>query len=364
MKIPFFDATRQYEFLKNDIRLSIDTILSSGRYVLGPQGAAFEEAFAKMVGVDHGIGVNSGTDAIKIALRACGVGEGDEVITVSLTAVPTVSAIRELGATPIFIDVDDFFTIDVNKIESCINKKTKAIVAVHLYGQPCDMPSIQKIAKRYHLKVIEDCAQAVGSCLDGKMLGSFGDISCFSFYPTKNLGAYGDGGMILTGSYSLAQAAKSLRFYGMEKQYYAEREGFNSRLDEIQAGILLVKMKHLDAWNVRRRAIASFYTRHIQSEQIKLPLVRETAIHTFHLYVVEIPERERFIEYLASHGIGTGIHYPTPVHLQRAYTFLDYKKGSLPRTEMAAKQVVSLPIFPELTAGEISYIIEKVNAFS
>lgn len=259
MNVPFFDAKKQYKKIKPQIDKAIRDVLKSGKFVLGKQGLVFEQAFADYIGVKYGVGVNSGTDAIKIALRACGIGPGDEVITVSNTAVPTVSALRETGATPVFVDSDEFYTIDALKIERKITRKTKAIIPVHLYGQPCDMPAILKIAKRHALKVIEDCAQATGATLNKKRVGSFGDISCFSFYPTKNLGAYGDGGMILTSKQTLADACRALRMYGMKKGYYAEREGFNSRLDEMQAAILKTKLGHLKQWNAKRKRLRNTF---------------------------------------------------------------------------------------------------------
>lgn len=364
MNVPFFDAKKQYKKIKPQILKAVQSVLASGKFVLGEQGKIFERALADYIGVKYGIGVNSGTDAIKIALRACDIGPGDEVITVSNTAVPTVSAIRETGATPVFVDIDEFYTIDASKIEQKITRKTKAIIPVHLYGQPCDMPAIAKIAKRHKLKVIEDCAQATGAMLGKKRVGSFGDVSCFSFYPTKNLGAYGDGGMILTSNRKLADACRALRMYGMEKGYYAEREGFNSRLDEVQAAILKTKLSHVDQWNAARGKIANYYRRHMTNPHISLPRVRPGVKHVFHLFVIQTPYREQLIKHLASHGIGYGIHYPTPIHLQRAYKFLNVKKGSLPRTEKSAPMILSLPIFPELTKKEIKNIVQAINAFS
>lgn len=364
MTIPVFDLTRQYALIRDDIRTAIDRVLDSGKYVLGSEGIAFEQSFAAYIGTAHGIGVNSGTDALKIALKALNVGAGDEVITVANTAVPTVSAIRETGAMPVFADSDEYFTIDVNQIEKNITQKTKAIVVVHLYGQPADMDAIMAIAKAHKLFVVEDCAQAVGADIGDRKVGTFGDISCFSFYPTKNLGAYGDGGMILTNDGSLADRCRKLRFYGMGTAYHADEEGFNSRLDEIQAAVLHAKLPHLEVWNERRRTIANFYTSHITNTLIELPKERPGTRHVFHLFVIKSAQREVLKKFLTGKGISFGIHYEFPIHLQKAYAFLDIPKGSLPNTEANAKKILSLPLFPELIDEELDYITTTLNDFS
>ncbi|GAI85514.1 unnamed protein product, partial [marine sediment metagenome] len=285
----------------------------------------------------------------------------DEVITVANTAVPTVSAIRETGAVPRFVDIKNDFTIDENKIEKIITQKTKAILPVHLYGQACNMPTILKIAKKHKLKVIEDCAQAHGAKIKNKKVGTFGDISCFSFYPTKNLGAYGDAGIILTSSKNLADRCSALRMYGMKKSYYANFEGYNSRLDEIQAAILSVKLKCLERWNQKRRSIAKYYLKNITNPSITLPAVQNINEHTFYLFVIRIKQRQKLIKYLANNQIGCGIHYQYPIHLQKAYKFLGYSKNDLPVTERFSNEILSLPIFPELTKRELKYIINKIN---
>lgn len=364
MKIPFFDATRQTKKNRKALDLALGRVLDSGKFVLGKELEAFEIKFSAYIGSKNGVGVNSGTDALKIALRGLGVSPGDEVITVPNTAVPTVSAIREIGATPVFVDIDKSFNIDIKKIEGAITKKTKAIVPVHLYGQPADMKSIMAIAKKNNLFVVEDCAQATGAFIGSKKVGSFGDAGCFSFYPTKNLGANGDGGMITTNNADLAKVFKRLRMYGMEGSYYSHIEGYNSRLDEFQAAILLEKLKKLDVWNERRIDIAKKYAGNIKNEFIKIPSIKTG--HVFHLFVVRVkqPYRDQFISHLTNMGIGHGIHYPFPIHLQVAYGFLGYKEGSFAETESASREIVSLPIFPELTEKEISYIIKSVNAFS
>ncbi len=310
-----------------------------------------------------GIGVNSGTDAIRVALCALGIKIGDEVITVANTAVPTISAIRETGATPVFIDIKNDYTIDENLIKNAITKKTKAILPVHLYGKSCNMPAVIKIAKKYKLKIVEDCAQAHGAKFHGKNAGTFGDISCFSFYPTKNLGAYGDGGMILTGDLKLAEKCRLLRMYGIKNNYLAKIEGFNSRLDEMQAAILNVKLNCLDKWISRRQKIAGYYLENIKNNKISLPIVDDLNDHAFHLFVIRTAKRKKFLDYLTKNKIGFGIHYPHPIHLHPAYKFLGYAKGNLPITEKFSDEIVSLPIFPELNEKEIGHITNTINKF-
>lgn len=363
MIIPFFDLKRQYETIKTDIEVLVKEVLSSGKYVLGEKGELFEKKFADFIGDKYAVGVNSGTDAIKIALHALGVNSESEVITVSNTAVPTVSAIRELGATPVFVDIDSCFTIDTSKIEGAITSKTKAIVVVHLYGQAANMNAITMIAKKHSLLIVEDCAQATGTLIDGKHVGTFGDAACFSFYPTKNLGAYGDGGMITTSNSEIANTCRMLRMYGMKKGYFAEIEGFNSRLDEIQATILSTKLDHLDDWNEKRRRIADYYCTHITNKKILLPQITKDSTHSFHLFVIRTSDREALKKYLEENGVGCAIHYPYPIHLQDAYLFLGHKQGSLPETEKAAGEILSIPIFPELTTEEQKYIVKIINAF-
>ena len=363
MHIPFFNYKRQLKLLRPKINKIINKTLDSGQLILGSEVKKFEHNFSRFIGVKYGIGVNSGTDAIKIALIALDIKKGDEVITVANTAIPTISAIREIGAIPKFVDIKDNFTIDENKIERIITKKTKVILPVHLYGQPCNMSTIIKIAKKYNLKIIEDCAQAHGAQLKNKKIGSFGVISCFSFYPTKNLGAYGDAGIILTPNKKLFDKCKMLRMYGMTNRYYANIEGYNSRMDEIQAGVLNVKLKYLNKWNNNRRQIAKHYFNNIKNSKIILPEIKNLNDHAFHLFVIRTNQRKKFTEYLTEHNIGHGIHYQFPIHLQTAYKFLNYKKGSFPTTEKFSKQIISLPTFPELTKKEIQYVVDIINNY-
>lgn len=362
MRIPFFDYKRQLKIIHPQINQAIKKVLDSGCLILGNEVKKFENSFSKYIGVKYGIGVNSGTDAIKIALRALNIGKDDEVITVANTAVPTISAIREAGAMPKFVDIKNNFTINENKIEQAITKKTKVILAVHLYGQACNMPVILKIAKKHNLKIVEDCAQSHGTKINNKKAGAFGNISCFSFYPTKNLGAYGDAGIILTSNKKLAEKCRALRMYGMKQGHHSYFEGYNSRLDEMQAAILNVKLKYLDEWVARRRQIAKYYLNNIKNPKIILPKT-DTQNNSFHLFVIKTNQRKKLIKYLTDNNIGFGIHYETPVHLQKAYKFLGYKKGDLPITENFAKQIISLPIFPELTKAEIKHIVDIINKF-
>lgn len=363
MIIPFFDAKRQFFTIQKKITSAIDRVLQSGKYILGDEGVAFEDEFRTYIDAKYAVGVNSGTDALKIALRSLSVGEGDMVITTTNTAVPTVSAIREIGANPIFVDIDQFFTINPEKIEKAITNKTKAIIVVHLYGQPANILAIKKITKKHKIALVEDCAQAVGATINGERVGSFGDMSCFSFYPTKNLGAYGDGGMILTNNKHLAEKARSLRMYGMKKTYYATEEGFNSRLDEIQAAILRTKLPYLEIWNKKRKTIADFYNKHIKNDLIRLPQIRNNVDHVFHLYVIRTKERERLKKHLQENGIGYGIHYEYPIHKQPPYKKYATKNNELKESEKVAKEILSLPIFPELTQKEIGYVVKIINNF-
>ena len=362
MNIPFFDYKRQLKKIKPEINKAINSVLDSGRLILGPRVEEFENNFAKFIGVKYGIGVNSGTDAIKIASKALGIKNGDEIITVANTAVPTISAVRETGAIPKFVDIKNDYTIDENKIENKITKKTRAILVVHLYGHGCNMQAITKIAKKNKLKIIEDCAQASGTIINNKKAGSLGDISCFSFYPTKNLGAYGDAGIILTKDKKLAKICKALRMYGMIQGYHSYIEGYNSRLDEMQAAILNVKLKYLNKWVARRRQIAKYYIDNIINPKIILP---ESNIKndSFHLFVTRTKQRNKFLKFLAENKIGYGIHYDPPVHLQKAYKSLENKKGSLPFKEKISKEIISLPIFPELTNVEIKHVVNTINKF-
>ncbi|MFA6304905.1 MAG: DegT/DnrJ/EryC1/StrS family aminotransferase [Patescibacteria group bacterium] len=361
--IPFFDYLRQYRIIKPKLNIVFERVLASGQLILGPEAKKLEINFAKYLGARHAIGVNSGTDALKIGLKALKIGSGDEVITVANTFIATISAIRETGAKPVFVDIKNDFTINEKLIAKAITKKTKAILPVHLYGQAANMPTIMAIAKKYKLKVIEDCAQSVGAKIGSKYTGSFGHLACFSFYPTKNLGAYGDGGMIVTNNKKLAQICRQLRCYGTSKKNFAELEGYNSRLDEVQAAILSVKLKHLNKWNNQRHRIAEYYLNNIHNQKIILPLIKNPTGHAWHLFVVQVKNRDKFIHHLKANKIDYGIHYQYPIFEQTAYKFLKVKKTDFPQTSSVAKKIVSLPMFPELTKAEMAYIVKKLNQF-
>jgi dTDP-3-amino-2,3,6-trideoxy-4-keto-D-glucose/dTDP-3-amino-3,4,6-trideoxy-alpha-D-glucose/dTDP-2,6-dideoxy-D-kanosamine transaminase len=361
---PFWDYRREYDELREEILAAVDRVFKSGQLILGPEGAAFERAMAAYIGVSGGVGVNSGTDAIYIALAAAGVTAGDEVITVPNTAVPTVSAIQVLGAIPVFVDIrDDDFLMDVGQIEAAITPRTKAIVPVHLFGQCVDLDPLMEIAKRNGLKVIEDCAQSQGALYKNRRCGSIGTASTFSFYPTKLLGGYGDGGMVLSDDETIVRLARSLRFYGMEESYYAERHGYNSRLDEVQAAILALKLPRIDGWISRRRNIASQYQRGFEGSGLRLPMENGYGRHVYHLFVVETPgDRDAALRRIEARGLKCGVQYRWPIHLMRGYEDLGYRAGQFPVAEKKAQRIFSLPIFPHLTDEEIAEVIDVVRA--
>jgi len=370
--VPFGDIKREYKEIKKEIDAAVMETLKSGYFVLGEKGKNLETAFAAYIGKGSlGVAVNSGTDALKLSLMAAGVGVGDYVITVPNTAVPTVSAISDVGAVPLLCDIDEkSMTISADKLGELLKqnkrklgKKLKVIIPVHLYGQSCEMDKVMKLASENGLLVIEDACQAHGAAYKGKKVGNFGAMTAFSFYPSKNLGAYGDGGMIITGSEKMKDKLVMLRNYGQKQRYYHEIIGVNSRLDELQAAILLAKLKHLDAWNKRRMEIAARYTKAIKNPEIEKPLVSKHAKHVFHLYVIRTDRRDELAAYLKEAKIGTLIHYPVPIHLQNAYKSLGYKPGAFPVSERNAKRILSLPVFPQLTNTEIARVAEVINSF-
>lgn len=361
IKIPFADPKADYLAQKIEIDAAIQAALSNGFYILGPEVKAFEENFAKFVGLSDCVSVNSGTDALILALKALGVAPGDEVITVSQTAVATVAAIELAGATPVLADIDpQSYTLNPSLLPSLISKKTKAIIPVHLYGHPADMPAIMAIARQYQIAVIEDCAQAHGAKINGQMVGSFGDIACFSFYPTKNLGAIGDGGAVLTNNLELGHKLRILREYGWEERYVSKIAGMNSRLDEVQAAILNVKLVDLAAKNQRRREIAAIYQENLANSGLILPLAKPGIKHVYHLYVVQSSDRERLREELRKEGIGSGIHYPLAVHQQAAYRNRLRGCDALPVTENLVPKILSLPMYPQLTDEQVHYVCKAV----
>jgi dTDP-4-amino-4,6-dideoxygalactose transaminase len=361
--VPFLDLKAQYATIREEIESAIQDVLTSGWFILGRQVEAFERAFSDYLEGCEAVAVGSGTDALHLALRACGVGNGDEVITVSNSFIATALAISYVGASPVFVDIEPgTHTLDASRLSEHITSRTKAIVPVHLFGQPADMEPICEIARRRGLYVIEDACQAHGARYRGRPAGTIGDIGCFSFYPGKNLGAYGDGGAAVTRSPQLVTQLRMLRNYGQTRKYYHRIRGFNSRLDELQAAILSVKLRHLERWNEARRGIAARYDAAL-GPGVVVPFQREGSQHVYHLYVIRCAQRDDLQRWLAEHGIGTQIHYPIPIHLQEAYSDLGITKGSLPATEKASAEVLSLPIFPELTAAQIDQVIATVNSF-
>jgi dTDP-4-amino-4,6-dideoxygalactose transaminase len=368
VKVPQTDPGAGYLERKLEIDTAIQHVLASGRYILGPEVESFEREFADFVGTAHAIGVANGTDAIELALRAVGVGPGDVVFTVSHTAVATVAAIELAGAIPVLVDIDPIsFTMDPAALEAAIDTaisgKPKAIIPVHLYGHPADLKAIQSIAKRHNLYLVEDCAQSHGATLDGRATGSWGDIAAFSFYPTKNLGTIGDGGMVVTDNTALAEQVRLLQQYGWKERYISEVPGLNSRLDELHAAILRVKLRHLASDNLRRRSVAKQYESSLSESAVTLPRERDGASHVYHQYVVRLTERDALRDHLASNGIGTLIHYAVPVHLQPAYRNRLGDSRGLGETEKAVRQILSLPMFPQLSEEQISHVCASVNRF-
>ena len=365
------DPKANYLAHKCEIDEAIRQTLDSGWYILGKQTSGFEQEFAEYLGAKHCVGVANGTDALHLALRACGVGTGDVVITVAHTAVATVAAIEMAGASPLLVDIDPAsFTISPEAVEDAIKSwrgegKIKAIMPVHLYGHPADMQAITDIAHRYDLEIVEDCAQAHGATINGMKVGTFGGAAGFSFYPTKNLGALGDGGAVVTNDSGIAERARLLREYGWRERYVSDFAGFNSRLDEMQSAILRVKLKYLDEENARRREIARVYDERLAATPLRLPQRRGAIGHVYHQYVVRSDERDRLREYLRERGIGALVHYPAPVHLQPAYRDrIAVHRNALLETEQAARQVLSLPMHPFLTDAEVERVCEAINGWS
>jgi dTDP-4-amino-4,6-dideoxygalactose transaminase len=367
MTVPFLDLPAQYADLKEELRPHFEKVLDTSAYILGPYAEQFEQAFAEFLGVRHVIGVANGTDALLLSLKALGVGPGDEVVTAANSFVATAEAIAHTGATPVFVDVEpDSCTIDVEQVEAKISRRTKALIPVHLYGQPADMASLGDLAGRKGIPVIEDAAQAHGAAYRGKSVGGFGEAACFSFYPGKNLGAYGDAGAVATNRDDVALTLRKLRDHGGVKKYEHELIGFNSRLDGLQAAVLLVKLKRLRQWNDRRKAHAALYTKLLSGAPgIQVPTVRNHATHVFHLYVIRVPAqlREGLRMFLQSRGIATGIHYPVPLHLTPAFAALGYCPGDCPVAESYAGSVLSLPMFPELRREQIEYVADHVTSY-
>jgi dTDP-4-amino-4,6-dideoxygalactose transaminase len=364
MNIPLVDLRKQYAPLKNEILSGIEHVLDGMQLFLGENVQALEREFAQFCGVRHGIGVSDGTAALHIILRAMGIGPGDEVITVSHTFVATVEAILLAGARPVFVDIDPItYLMDIEQVKSRITPRTKAVLPVHLYGQTVDMDPLLELAAQHGLEVIEDACQAHGAEYKGRRAGSLGDAAAFSFYFSKNLGGYGEGGFITTNNDELARRVRMIRDHGSERRYYHDLIGFNARLDEVQAVALRAKLPHLAGWNERRRSHAARYKQLLEDTPVATPVARPENKPVYHLYVVRVPQRDELQAWLKSHGVSTGIHYPVPVHLQSAMGLLDFKAGDLPVTERVVGEILSLPMYAELTAEEIEYIAEMIKAF-
>lgn len=366
MNIQFVDLKAQYDSIKGEIDQAIATVISKTAFVGGPHLKSFEDAFAAFCQIKHCIGVGNGTDALSIALRTLGIGPGDEVITVANSFIATSEAITTTGAKVVFVDINpDTYNIDTGKIEEKITPKTKAIIPVHLYGQPADMDPILALAKKYHLKVVEDAAQAHGAIYKGRVIGSMGDMACFSFYPGKNLGAYGDGGAIVTNNEDWAQKARMIANHGRAGKYDHELEGVNSRLDGLQAAILEAKLKHLPAWTEARRRNAYCYNQYLAGTGLVTPVEIAAVTAVYHLYVVRVKKesRQKLQDHLQAKGVSTGIHYPIALPNLLAYAYLNHSPNDFPEATRISQEIVSLPMFPELTESQIRYIAEAIKDF-
>ena len=392
MNIPLIDLKAQYKSISEDLDRVTKEVLSSAGYIMGKNVTEFEKEFAEYIGVKHAISVGNGTDALVIALKSLGIGAGDEVITTPFTFFATAETISAVGATPVFVDVEkDTFNIDPTKIEDKITNKTKAILPVHIFGQSAKMDEINAIAKKHNLKVIEDACQAVGSKYKGKNIGTLGDVACFSFFPTKNLGCAGDGGIIVTSDDSIATIARALRTHGSGEtgqkaynllnnineevqtvknsddtvynplKYYNYLIGFNTRLDAIQAAILRVKLPHLDKWNAKRREIAKIYDENLKDTELVTPVIKEENESVYHMYILQSEKREAILEKLKEKGVATGVYYPVPLHLQKVYKDLGYKEGDMPVAEYLSHRTFAIPVYPELNDEQVNYIIDSIK---
>jgi dTDP-4-amino-4,6-dideoxygalactose transaminase len=363
--VPQIDLAAQYAAIGAEIRTAIDRVMASQQFVLGPEGAAFEQEIARLCGVAHAVGVGSGTEALVLALRACGVRAGDEVLLPPFTFVATGSAVSALGAKPVFADIrPETYNIDPAECERRVTPRTRAIVVVHLYGLPADMDPILAFAKARRLSVIEDNAQAIGASYKGRRTGSLGDAACLSFYPTKNLGAYGDAGMVVSNSPELSERIRTLRNHGQTAKYFSSEPGWNNRLDEIQAAILRVKLRHLSNWQRARQANAAEYTRLFRDVRgIMPPFVPEGCEHVYHQYTIRIERRDALQQFLSERKIGSTVYYPHPLHLQPLYASLGHKPGDLPHAERAAQEVLSLPMYPELRKEQIVRVVDCIHEF-
>ena len=368
MKVPLLELVRQYRKLQGEIDPAVKAVLEKGVFILGENVANFEQEAAAYCGTKHAVGVANGTDALELAIKALGIGDGDEVITAPFTFIATTEAICLNGAKPVLVDIEpDTFNIDANRIEKAITPRTRAIIPVHLFGQACDMDAVTGIAKKHGIKVIEDCAQAIGAEFKSKRVGGFGDFGCFSFFPSKNLGCFGDGGMVTTNDTALADKIKMLRAHGQADRYRHETEGRNSRLDELQAAILRIKLRHLDSWNDSRRNNARLYDKLFQdlgrTGKLTIPVEKKDRKHVYNIYSIKIKDRDKLRESLTVNDVATAVYYPIPLHLQPVYSRLGWKKGDFPVSEKACQEVLALPIFPELNEEEIDFVAQNVIDF-
>ena len=363
MKVPFNTLDRQFFMYQEEYEKKAIEVLRSGWYILGKEVEEFEKEFAEYIGAKYSLGIDNGLNALVLAFRALGIGQGDEVIVQGNTFIASVMGISMNGAKPIFVEPNEYYNLDVDKIEEKITDKTKAICVVHLYGQASKMDKIVELCKKYNLKLVEDCAQSHGAKFNNQMTGTFGDISCFSFYPGKNLGCFGDGGAITTNNKELAETIKVLRNYGSEEKYHNKYVGYNARLDEIQAGLLRVKLSHLEELTKEREKIANRYLSEINNDLIQLPIIDKDSTHVWHLFVVKVENRAKFVEYLSSKGIGTSVHYPIPPHLSEAYSYLGYTTGAFPITEEYSEKILSLPLYNGMKDEELDYVIEVINSY-
>jgi dTDP-4-amino-4,6-dideoxygalactose transaminase len=374
-KVPFFDLAVQFKSIENEIRSALDEVFQNQQFIMGPKVQVLEEAMAQYCRTRYAVGVASGSDALLLSLMALGIGTGDEVLLPPFTFFATAGSISRLGATPVFVDIDrETYNMDPSKIEEKITARTKAIIPVHLFGQCADMDPFRKIAQEKNLFIVEDAAQALGAEYkpkvgsEGRRAGQIGDLGCFSFYPTKNLGAFGDAGMVVTDNPGLAEKVRLLRVHGSQPKYFHKAIGINSRLDTIQAAILLVKFKYLEKWTAERQKKAERYQELFENslssvKGFKLPTVQYQNRHIFHQYVIRVPERDRLKQFLAEEGIGTDIYYPVPLHLQECYSFLKYRRGDLPNSEKASEEVLALPIYPELTEDQQRVVVNRIKTY-
>jgi len=364
MHVPFLDLAAQFASLREEVLPVVEQVLAGGHYILGPNVAAFEKEMAALTETNFGIGVNSGSDALTLALRAPDIGPGDEVITTPFTYIAPAEAIHQTGARIVFADIDGrTFNLDPADVARKVTARTKAIIPVHLFGQAAPLNELHALCEGRSIHLIEDCAQAIGARHHDRPLGGFGDMGCFSFYPTKNLGAAGDGGMLVTGDEALAKRLRILRVHGIERRYFHDLHGYNSRLDEMQAAILRVKLQRLEAWNARRARIASRYSAGLAGLPLLLPVTAPGNTHVFHVYAVLSEQRDALQQFLVAHGVATLIYYPRPLHLQKVYADLGYREGDFPKAEEVSRKILPLPIYPELSDEQVDYVIATVRQF-